>query len=118
MKPKIVNEDHAKPNRCRCGGRAIIKQDKKTDKYFVICQECLTRTEKFISSIIAVDVWNNSAGRKFEPRTATAPYVKERRRYCCDHCGYYVGKFDKFCAGCGRQLTDWSEQGRGKSNGK
>ncbi len=107
--------DEPKPNRCRCKGKALLKQDKKTGKYYVICRECLTRTEKFESSSIAVEVWNNSAGKKFEPLTAAAPYVKDRRRYCCDHCGYFVGKFDKYCPGCGRLLTDWSEKGRAKN---
>ena len=44
--------------------------------------------------------------------TAAAPWNPERNRYCCDHCGGYVGKHDKFCPGCGRMLTDWAEAGR------
>ena len=111
---KTVSEDHIKPNRCRCRGKAVVKQDRKTQKYYVICQNCLTRTEKFESSAMAVEVWNMSAGKKFEPLPATAPYNKDRRRYCGDHCGSFVGKFDRYCSGCGRVLTDWTESGRGK----
>ena len=44
--------------------------------------------------------------------TAAAPWNTERNRYCCDHCGGYVGKHDKFCPGCGRMLADWTEAGR------
>lgn len=52
--------------------------------------------------------------RIYETNTAAAPWNPERNRYCCDTCGYYVGKYDRFCAGCGRRLTDWTPDGRGK----
>lgn len=107
-----VGKEHIKPNRCRCGGKSIVKQDRKTAKYFVICQECLTRTEKFESSATAVEVWNMSAGKRFEPKTGTAPWNPAVKRYVCEKCGGYVGKYDKYCHECGLKLTDWTEEGR------
>lgn len=46
--------------------------------------------------------------------TATAPWNPDRNRYCCDRCGSYIGKYDKYCNGCGARLTDWTPDGRGK----
>ena len=46
--------------------------------------------------------------------TATAPWNPDRNRYCCDQCGAYIGKYDKYCNGCGARLTDWTPDGRGK----
>lgn len=104
--------DDPKPQRCRCNGRALLKQDKKTKKYYVICRECLTRTEKFESAGIAVEVWNNSAGKRFEPKTGSAPWVPAVKRYVCEKCGGYVGKYDKYCHECGLKLIDWTAEGR------
>ena len=47
-------------------------------------------------------------------RTATAPWNPDRNRYCCNQCGAYIGKYDKYCNGCGARLTDWTPDGRGK----
>ena len=51
---------------------------------------------------------------KEKSRTATAPWNPDRNRYCCDQCGAYIGKYDKYCNGCGARLTDWTPDGRGK----
>lgn len=47
-------------------------------------------------------------------RTSAAPWNPDRNRYCCDSCGAYIGKYDKYCNGCGARLTDWTPDGRGK----
>lgn len=101
---KTVEE--LKPNRCRCRGKAILKQDKKTQKYFVICRECLTRTEKFESAAVAVEVWNNSAGKKVtaaDAKKTVKIYNEANRKYFCQRCGaeVVVKKNDNFCHECG-----------------
>lgn len=96
--------EDVKPNRCRCKGKAILKQDKKTQKYYVICRECLTRTERFYSATSAVEVWNNSAGKKgADVKKATKMYNKANRKYYCGSCGETVicNKNDKYCHECG-----------------
>jgi len=51
--------------------------------------------------------------KALKPNRAAAPWNPDRNRYCCELCGYYVGKYDRFCPGCGAQLTDWAPEGRG-----
>lgn len=90
-----------KPNRCRCKGKAIVKQDKKTGKYYVICRDCLTRSATFESRNNAVDAWNNSAGRKASSQTTKAIYNANNRKYQCENCKSFVNKNDKYCHECG-----------------
>lgn len=98
--------EEPKPNRCRCRGKALLKQDKKTQKYYVICRECLTRTEKFESAAVAVEVWNNSAGKKMtsaDVKKSMKIYNPANRKYFCESCGasVIVNKHDNFCHECG-----------------
>ena len=93
-----------------CGGKAKIMQ---AHNPYVICGSCHVSTPMFSWKADAVNAWTRRAEVSLEPE-AEAPWNPDRNRYCCSKCGAYVGKYDKFCPGCGAKLTDWTEQGRGK----
>ena len=64
------------PNRCRCGGKGLITQDKKTGKYFCYCDRCKISTAKFVSPKDAVRYWNYSAGKPDEePAPAVGSWI-------------------------------------------
>lgn len=110
------NVDELKPNRCRCTGKAILKQDRKTNKFYVICRVCLTRTEKFESAVLAVEVWNNSAGKKgpaAETKTALKLFNADNRKYFCEKCSVVVNKHDRYCRECGAFFFDKPKSERG-----
>ena len=72
----------------------------------------LKKYRKLLDSQKSAEMENKPACVSEMENTAAAPWNPERNRYCCDDCGDYVGKHDKFCPGCGRMLTDWTKEGR------
>ena len=73
------------------------------------CFECNSRQAETCAECLDITLQ-----RIYEQNIAAAPWNDLRNRYCCDHCGAYIGKYDRFCNGCGRRLTDWKPEGRGK----
>ena len=81
---------------------------------YVCCDDCPCFSEQYdcTSNPDALHYLKEYRKTFDSESTAAAPWNTERNRYCCDHCGGYVGKHDKFCPGCGRMLTDWKAEGR------